>query len=121
MSKVTEAEILEDINKLLFKLQEFKDVKHTSSDYGHYSVPSLEDISWDLEDEEMEEYATKDASGKWVVKPDAEYGEYTKVPLKETYPNFKLSTIKTLLKMLVNKDNLQDADHILAQYYNSNC
>ena len=129
MSDKLEQEILEDINKILFKLSSLEDVKLVSNDNGTYFVPSTsdaEDADYDREEDDEENYLDK--NGK--LKTDVRFTGYYSDPVKfqEQYENFKLSTIKTLLAMLIinkkGKDSdrkLTDAQHILAQYYNSNC
>lgn len=120
MSKQLEQEILEDINKILIKLSGIEDANLTSDNEGRYFIPTADYVD---EDDCLDEDGN--------LKPDARFfqGGYSDpVKFAEQYENVKLSTIKTLLQLLIvnkkGKDSersLTDAEHILAQYYNSNC
>ncbi len=117
MNKELENEVLEDINKILIKLSNFEDVKFAHSEYGPF-VPDIERIQ---DDELEEEYLDDKGNLKLGVSFESEYSGDT-VKFKEQYENFKLSTIKTLFTLLINsKKQLNDAENILSQYYNSNC
>lgn len=109
--KALEQEVLEDLNKLLIKLKDFESVKLANSDYGSKFVPT----KYDASDEDLDENDN--------LKSDAlfkeEWGDSVK--FKEQYKSIKLSSIKDVLELLVDKNQLKDATHVLGQYYNSNC
>lgn len=115
MSKQIEAEVLEDLNKILIKLSKFEEVELAYSEYGPF-VPDIDNA------EDDEKYLDED--GK--VKSDTKYRDTwndNEVKFKEQYDNYKLSAIKTILNLVVSRDksSLQDTTNILTQYYNSNC
>ena len=109
--KALEREVLEDLNKLLIKLKDIESVQLANCHYGSKFVPS----KYDASDESLDENDN--------LKPDALYEQKydDNVKFKEQYKSIKLSSIKDVLELLVDKNQLQDATYVLSQYYNSNC
>ena len=115
-----EKEIIEDVNKILIKLNSFPTLDLTDSEYGGPFLPSIEQ-AWD----DPEKYFVDPTNEENpTIKPDVLYEGYydDEVKFAEHYDSVKLSVLKELLQIYLRRQTGSDegAD-ILSDYHNSTC